>query len=84
MEARKAIEGAENRLSEATKLAPQFEQAILLLSDLKIRKGNPAAAIDLLLPLIKERPQTAQAALFARTAYLAQQQGTRPWRSIGK
>ena len=54
------------------KLDPHFEQAILLLSELKIRKGSAAAAVDLLLPLIKERPQTAQAQYLLATAYLAQ------------
>ena len=74
MDSQKAIEGAENRLSEATKLAPQFEQAILLLSDLKIKKGNPAAAVDLLVPFIKERPQAAPAQYMLASAYQAQQQ----------
>src|SRR5262245_27901826 len=70
----KATEGAENRLGEATKLASQFEPAVLLLSDLKIKKGNPAAAIDLLLPFIKERPQGAPAYFMLASAYQAQQQ----------
>ena len=74
VESRKASEAAENSLIEAIKLAPHFEQAILLLSELKIRKGNPAAAVDLLVPLIKERPQTAQAHYLLASAYLAQQQ----------
>jgi tetratricopeptide (TPR) repeat protein len=73
-ESQKAIEGAENRLNEATKLAPQFEQAILLLSELKIKKGNAAAAVDLLVPFIKERPQVALAYYMLGSAYQVQQQ----------
>ena len=36
-------------------------------------KAIPAAAVDLLVPLIKERPQIAQAQYLLATAYLAQQ-----------
>ena len=73
MESRNAVESAESRLNEAVKLNPHFEQAILLLAELKIRKGIPAAAVDLLAPLTKERPQIAQAHYLLATAYLAQQ-----------
>jgi tetratricopeptide (TPR) repeat protein len=73
VERRKAVESAESRLAEAIKLNPHFDQAILLLAELKIRKGVPAAAVDLLAPLIKERPQIAQAHYLLATAYLAQQ-----------
>jgi tetratricopeptide (TPR) repeat protein len=70
---RNAMDNAEGRLTEAINLNPRFEQAILLLADLKIRKGSPAAAADLLEPLIKERPQIAQAQYLLASAYLAQQ-----------
>src|SRR5262249_4192032 len=73
VESRKAVETAESRLDEAVKLNPRFEQAILLLAELKIRKGVPAPAVDLLAPLIKERPQIAQAYYLLASAYLAQQ-----------
>ena len=53
VESRRAVESAESRLDEAVKLNPRFEQAILLLSELKIRKGVPAPAVDLLVPLIR-------------------------------
>ena len=72
---RKAVERAENKLDEAIKVNPRFEQAILLLSTLKINKGSPAAAVALLAPLIKEQPQAAQAHYLLASAYLAQQQG---------
>jgi len=72
-ESRRAVESAETRLDEAVKLNPRFEQAILLLAGLKIGKGVPAPAVDLLVPLIKERPQIAQAHYLLATAYLAQQ-----------
>ena len=42
VEGRSAVESAESRLDEAVKLNPRFEQAILLLAELKIRKGVPA------------------------------------------
>ena len=45
----------------------------MLLAELKIRKGIPAAAVELLEPLTKERPQIAQAQYLLATAYLAQQ-----------
>src|SRR5262249_21794035 len=67
---RNAIEEAESSLSEAVKLNPRFDQAILLLAELKIRKGNPAAAVDLLIPVTKERPQIAQAQYLLATGYL--------------
>ena len=73
MESRRAVESAERCLDETVKLNPRFEQAILLLSELKIRKGLPTPAVDLLVPLIKERPQIAQAHYLLSTAYLAQQ-----------
>jgi len=70
---RKAVDAAESRLNEAVGLQPNFDQAAMLLADLKIRKGIPAAAVELLEPLTKERPQTAQAQYLLATAYLAQQ-----------
>jgi len=73
VESRRAVETAESRLDEAVNLNLRFEQAILLLAELKIRKGVPAPAVDLLVPLIKERPQIAQAHYLLATAYLQQQ-----------
>lgn len=69
----KAIEVAEKSLDEAIKLNPVFEPAVLLLAQLKINKKSPAAAVELLAPLIKDRPQTAQAHYLLASAYLAQQ-----------
>jgi tetratricopeptide (TPR) repeat protein len=72
VDSRNAIDSAESRLNEAIELDPLFEAAILLFAELKIRKGSPAAAVDALLPLIKERPQqTAQAQYLLVAAYLA-------------
>ena len=73
VDSRKAVESAESSLNEAIQLDPHFDQAILLLAELKIRKGIPAAAVDLLAPLTKERPQIAQAHYLLASAYLAQQ-----------
>ena len=70
--ARNATESAENRLSEAVKLDPKLEQAVLLFAELKIGKGSAAAAIEPLRELIKERPQITQAYYLLATAYLSQ------------
>ena len=73
VDSRNALSEAENSLSEAIKLDPNFDQASLLLAELKIRKGNAAAVVDLLAPLTKERPQIAQAQYLLASAYLVQQ-----------
>jgi tetratricopeptide (TPR) repeat protein len=70
---RNAVDNAERSLNDAVNLEPRFDQAVLLLSELKIRKGNSAAAVDLLVPLTKERPQIAQAQYLLASAYSAQQ-----------
>jgi tetratricopeptide (TPR) repeat protein len=72
---RKAVEAAESRLNEAVGLQPLFDQAAMLLAELKIRKGNPAAAVELLEPVTRVRPQNAQAQYLLATAYLAQRKG---------
>lgn len=71
---RNATESAENRVSEAVKLEPKLEPAVLLFAELKIRKGSAAAAIEPLKELIKERPQASQPYYLLATAYLAQRQ----------
>ena len=76
-EAQKAVVSAVNRLTEAVNVAPQFDQPIMLLAEIKIRTGNAAAAVDLLLPLIKEQPQIARAHYLLATTYLARRQTDR-------
>jgi tetratricopeptide (TPR) repeat protein len=71
--ARNAVESAENRLSDAIKLDPKLEPAVLLFAELKIRKGS-AAAIEPLRELIKERPQTAHAYYLLAASHMAQGQ----------
>ena len=71
---RKATDNAENRVSEAVKLDPKLEPAVLLFAELKIRKGSAAAAIEPLKELIREKPQTAAAYYLLATAYLAERQ----------
>jgi tetratricopeptide (TPR) repeat protein len=73
VDSRNAVDSAESRLNEAIKLDPRFEAAVLLFAELKIRKGSAAAAVEALMPLIKERPQTAQAQYLLASAYLALQ-----------
>src|SRR5262249_21012380 len=70
---RNAVYNAEKSLNDAVNLEPRFDQATLLLPDLNIRKGNPAAAVDLCLPVTKDRPQIAKAQYLLASAYLAQQ-----------
>jgi tetratricopeptide (TPR) repeat protein len=69
---RKAVDAAETRLNEAVSLEPRFGQAAMVLAEFKLRKGNPAAAVELLEPLTKEQPQIEQAQYLLATAYLAQ------------
>ena len=75
MDAQKGLTAAENSLSEAVKLDPKFQQAALLLAELKMRKGSPAAAVDLLAPLANERVKIAPAYTMLASAYQAQGQG---------
>jgi tetratricopeptide (TPR) repeat protein len=82
---RNAVDAAESRLNEAVGLQPRFDEAARLLAELKIRKGNPAAAVKLLEPVTKEQPQilscpplstmcdAVQAQYLLATAYLAQE-----------
>src|SRR6185312_7669199 len=67
---------AEANLGEAIKLNPGLEGAILALSELKIRKGSPAAAVDLLQPLIREKPQNVPPYYLLAAAYVAQRNPT--------
>src|SRR5262245_15271627 len=68
-----AVERVENLLNDALKLDPTLNAATVLLAEIKIAKGSPAAAVDLLAPLVKEQPQIAQAHYLLASAYLAQQ-----------
>ena len=69
MNARNAIESAENRLSDAIKLDPKLEPAVLLFAELKIRKGSAAAAIEPLRELITHVVETWSSALACRVFY---------------
>ncbi len=73
VDSRNAVENADKELAEAINLDPNLDAATLLLAEIKIRKGVAAAAVDLLTPVVKERPQIAQAQYLLATAYLAQQ-----------
>jgi len=72
-ERRKLLDSAENRLSEAVKLNPRFDLAAIALAEMKIRKGSPASAVDLLEPIFRDRPAMVQADYLLSGAYLAQQ-----------
>lgn len=71
---RNIIDAAEARLSEAIRLSPLVEPAVLLFADLKIKKGAAAAAVDPLLRLIQQNPKVPQAHYLLALAYLGQQQ----------
>lgn len=68
--ASRAINEAEAALTAAVNGDRRLEAAILLLAELKIRKGGAATAIDLLLPLIQLRPQKPDAYFLLARAYL--------------
>ena len=70
---RKATESAESSLTTAVNLDPKLQGAVLVLSAMKIEKGSPAAAVDLLEPLVKDNPKLPQASYLLASAYLAQQ-----------
>jgi len=61
-------------LNDAMALDHDYAPATILLAELDVRNGNPAAAIKLLAPLVKKTPQEAKAHLLLATAYLAQNQ----------
>lgn len=71
--ARKTIEQAEAGLTAAVNLDRRLAEAALRLAELKIRKGAAPAAIELLEPVVRDRPQLAQAAYLLGSAYIAQQ-----------
>ena len=67
-----AVEAAANSLEAAVNLDPHFDDAIVLLAQLRIRKEQFAAASDSLAAAIKERPQVPEAYLLLASAYLSQ------------
>jgi putative PEP-CTERM system TPR-repeat lipoprotein len=69
---RDALEAAETRLTEAVKLDPYLEPAVLSYAELKIRKGSSAAASDALTEFIEARPQSTRAYYLLASAYLTQ------------
>ncbi|TMQ01481.1 MAG: tetratricopeptide repeat protein [Verrucomicrobia bacterium] len=56
-------------LNEATALDPNYAEALLLLAQINMRKGETAAVINSLTQLIRQRPQLAQAHLLLADAY---------------
>ena len=68
-----AVDNAVNSLNVAVALDPHLDAAALLLAELRIKKGQYAAAADLLTQVIKEQPQLDTAYGLLGTAYSAQQ-----------
>jgi tetratricopeptide (TPR) repeat protein len=73
VDARDSVGKAASRLTEAIKLDPRFDAAILTYAELQIRSGNAAGAIDSLAHLINEQPQLANAHYLLAAAYRAVQ-----------
>lgn len=71
---RNALDNAESNLNTAIQLDANLGQAAVLLAEIKIQKGAPAAAVELLTPITKNHPQFAQAHYLLASAHLAQQQ----------
>jgi tetratricopeptide (TPR) repeat protein len=63
---------ADESLTEALNLNPDYADAILLRAETEIIHGNPATAIVSLRQLIQRQPQVAQAWLLLAEAYRAQ------------
>jgi tetratricopeptide (TPR) repeat protein len=68
-----AMDKAVESLNVALRLEPRFDQASVLLAQLRVRKQQFAAAIDLLDQVIKNQPQLPQARFLLASTYLAQQ-----------
>lgn len=60
---------AEESLQQAILLEPGYTEAILLLSNLQMRRGDPASAIDSLSRLLKRQPRNSRARLLLAQAY---------------
>ena len=65
-------EAALRSLAQALKLAPDYDDAILLRDDVNISKGDLTSAIGSLTAVIKQRPQQISAHLLLADAYLKQ------------
>ena len=60
-DARDKIDNAESHLNESVTLDPQFEPAVLLFAERKIRKGTFTPAVVALTDLLKQRPRSVKA-----------------------
>ena len=69
------VRGAEIALREALRLNPRHERAALLLAEMKLKDGNSAAAIPILLPLSEQNLPNSRALYLLAAAYTAQQRG---------
>jgi tetratricopeptide (TPR) repeat protein len=66
------VERGAASLKEATRLDPDFPEAVLLLAEIDVRRGNTGPAISSLTRLIKQQPQNSQAGLLLAGAHLAE------------
>jgi len=67
------VDKAISNLNVAVGIDPHYIPATLLLSELRIEKGQPGPVIDLMTNVINEQPQIARAHFLLARAYLAQQ-----------
>jgi tetratricopeptide (TPR) repeat protein len=63
---------AEESLHGAIQLAPKYDDALILLAGIRIRKGDPDSAIGLLTPVLKRQPRDSRALLLLAQAYRLQ------------
>ncbi len=63
---------ARSNLNDAVNLNPDFAEAVLLLSELKLKSGDISSTIVSLRQFIQRQPQTARAWLLLAEAYRAQ------------
>src|SRR5262249_15342638 len=65
------VQQAKAELKEATSIAPNFDDAVLLLAELNLQTRAVQPAIEDLERFVKQRPQSFNANVILGTAYLA-------------
>src|SRR5690606_6958672 len=60
---------AEEKVKEALRISPNYDEAILLLAELDLRRDNPGATVAALRELLRRRPDQPQAYLLLAQAH---------------
>lgn len=63
---------AEDHLQQAIRLSPNYDDAIVLMAELNLQKGNAAEVITALTRLLQRQPQNQRAYILLAQAYRAQ------------